>query len=77
MAKITYARLAVPYIVVQNHNGQVTTFGESLAYSAFLQGCLAIRKGGVDIEVYDEDGILVVGDFSAKETPVVAVAAKV
>lgn len=63
MAQITYQQ--IPSLSggtkVRNHLGAVSHFGDSLAWSAFLEGAARQRSWGVEITVVDIDGKVLVG----------------
>ena len=74
-SKIIYRRLTGAYgqpLTMINDLGNVTTFSDYLVYSAFIEGASQMRSRGVDISIFDEDGQLLVGDFSDKSLRVVA-----
>ena len=67
MSKITYRRIPVKWgqpLLVVNEMGLRTTFSDHLAYSAFVLGLDKLRAGGCDVSLTDEEGFLIVGDFS-------------
>lgn len=60
--KITYHRIpSLIGIKVRNNNGIESSFGDTLAWSLFLQGAARVRGNGVDITVYDHHGVCLVG----------------
>jgi hypothetical protein len=72
--KIVYRRrttLIADIIKVENERGAVTTFSDALAYSAFVHGIEQFRAKGVDVTLYDQDGVVIVGEVTDPKNRIV------
>lgn len=72
MAQITYTKLPVglvrDLVKVTDQLGRVTTFGDSFAYSCFVDGLARAQKNGVTVTLVDSDGTVLVGTVEQLDT---------
>ena len=64
MATVTYREIKATRGVrmIRDNLDRITSFGDTLGWSIFLEGAARQRSWGIDITVVDIDGTVLVGD---------------